>query len=96
MTPDNESGKSKMRRLPPTIERRVIRMTEPSDTTCPTCKADLRTQPHDLEPHRKAIGLDRPIEEEAYRLTDADNRYIEKAMVRHPAGNRLPGAHRSK
>lgn len=66
----------------------------PEPMPCDVCKADLRTEPHNLDAHRKAIGLDRPIEEEPYRLTDADNRYIEKAKMRHPAGNRLKGLHR--
>lgn len=81
-----------MRELPPTIAQRGISVSD--ETTCPVCKADLATEPHRIDPHRKAAGLDRKPEDEPYRLTDEDNRYIEKAMRRHPAGNRLRGMHR--
>lgn len=70
------------------IELRGNRVTDPT-TTCPVCKVDLRTQAHDLEPHRQAVGLNRAIEDEGYRNLDSEtNRLVEQAIVRHPAGKR--------
>lgn len=80
-----------MRLPPPTTEQMGVSVPDPADT-CSVCKVDLRTQPHNLEPHRQAAGLNRPVEEESYRNLDAE---IEKSMTRHPAGSRLPGAHRN-
>lgn len=71
-------------------------MTEP--TICQVCKADLRTQPHELGPHREAAGLNRRVEDEPYRNLNIEtrNRLIENSMRNHPAGNRRPtGQHRT-
>lgn len=64
---------------------------------CPTCKADLATDAHNLEKHRAAMYAN--VDESEWRslahFTDEDRKELDASVKRHPAGRKLPGAHRN-
>lgn len=61
-----------------------------NDTTCPVCKVDLSIGAHDLAKHREAM-----IAKVNDQQWGPDAKERAAARDRHPAGSRLPGAHRN-